>query len=151
MQLALAIKTAPRTFICGNGGSAANAIHIANDLIACGVRAHALTGDIATLTCIANDFSYEEIFAKQLRILADEDDLLLVLSGSGNSVNILRALLEARKMQMKTWAIIGNLNPVGKAASMAEHVLKKGSTIQLAEEAQLAFGHEIARWLKRNS
>ena len=57
MKLAKAIKKAKRVYICGNGGSAANAIHMANDLVACGIRAHSLTGEIASVTASANDIA----------------------------------------------------------------------------------------------
>jgi len=151
VQLALAIRQAKRIYLCGNGGSAANAIHIANDLIACGVKAFALPADVATLTAIANDFSYDEVFSRQLKTLAEKDDLLIVLSGSGRSKNILSALTEARRIGMKSWAILGNYEPRGPAAGMADQKILKGSNMQLAEEYQLSTGHEVMRWLKRNS
>ena len=89
-----------QVFICGNGGSAANAIHIANDLIygagACGlgekipgIKVEALSSNTGVLTCIANDTGYENIFSYQIDVKANQSDLLLVLSGSGNSANII--------------------------------------------------------------
>ena len=83
-------------FICGNGGSAANAIHMANDFV-CGIakdgigslKATALPANQSIITCIANDIGYEKIFSSQLEILASAGDILIVLSGSGNSKNIL--------------------------------------------------------------
>ena len=83
-------------FICGNGGSAGNAIHLANDFVygiaKCtggGLRATALSANPAVLTCLANDLDYESIYSEQLALLGNAEDLLLILSGSGNSGNVL--------------------------------------------------------------
>lgn len=141
-------RTAKRVFLCGNGGSAANAVHIANDLISVGIRAHALTADVATLTAIANDYSYAEIFSRQLKVLAEHGDLLVVLSGSGRSPNIIQAINAAVKVGMTTWAIFGAYNEDGQA--IADIVTREGDNMQAAEEYQLVWGHEIMRRLKDN-
>lgn len=148
MKLAKAIKKANRVFICGNGGSAANAIHIANDLISCGIKAQALTGDIATLTAIANDFSYTEIFSRQLKTLGSFGDLLVCLSGSGRSANILSALQAATEIGISSWAILGSYNVSMPAEALAKHVIKWGRDMQEAEEKQLYIGHRVMKWLK---
>jgi D-sedoheptulose 7-phosphate isomerase len=151
MDLAKAIKKARRTYLCGNGGSAANAIHIANDLVACGVRAEALTADVATLTAIANDESYEQVFARQIRTKGEKGDVLLVLSGSGQSKNVLQALSVARGMGMDTWAVVGNYGHAKGSIPHAEHIIRRGGNMQEAEEAQLRLGHEAMKWLKNAS
>lgn len=88
-------KDGRHLYICGNGGSAANAIHLANDYLygiskedGFGMRVTALTANPSVLTCLANDIAYDQIFSAQLKVLANPGDLLLVLSGSGNSPNI---------------------------------------------------------------
>ena len=103
-----------RVFIAGNGGSDANAQHLANDLLygvgggaLPGLRVQALSGNSAVTTCLANDLGYERIFAAQLETQADAGDLLLVLSGSGNSANIVAALACARERGMTSFAILG--------------------------------------------
>lgn len=146
MQLADAIRKAKRVYICGNGGSAANAIHIANDLIACGIKAHALTADVATLTAIANDYGFEHIFSRQLAVMGEPGDLLLALSGSGRSANIIQALEEADRLGMDTWALFGSYG--GQALLAAENTINIGATMQQAEEAQIMAGHEVMRCLK---
>jgi len=148
MRLLDAILKAKRVFLCGNGGSAANAIHIANDLISVGVKAQALTADIATLTAIANDYAYEEVFSRQLFVLAEKGDLLIVLSGSGNSKNILFALAAAEKLQMDSFAIIGNYGAKSGAEEMANDCLKMGRNMQEAEEQQVYLGHAAMRKIK---
>ena len=150
MELANVIRKAKRVYLIGNGGSAANAIHIANDLIACGIKAHALTADVATLTAIANDYSYEEIFARQLECLVDADDLLLALSGSGRSRNICRALQMAKRKGASTFAIVGAFNTEMPAEMLADYCIKVGQDMQEAEERQLSLGHEAMRCLKNS-
>jgi D-sedoheptulose 7-phosphate isomerase len=125
-------------------------MHIANDLISCGVKAQALTGDIATLTATANDFCYEDAFAIPLRTLGSADDLLIALSGSGRSPNILRAIAAAKDIGMKSFAIVGEFNQDCPAANVADDCLKWGKDMQDAEEKQLYLGHKAMRWLKNS-
>lgn len=148
MRLAEAIKNARKVLVCGNGGSAANAIHWCNDLLSVGIRAHALTADVSTITAIANDFGYGFIFERQLAVLGDKGDLLIALSGSGNSPNILRAIIKGQELGMKTWAIVGE--PGGKARGLADECTITGRSMQEAENAQLALGHEAMLWLRQN-
>lgn len=143
-------------FLCGNGGSAANAIHLANDFLypiskrhGSGLRVTALPANPATLTCIANDEGYEEIFATQLAVLARAGDVLVVLSGSGNSPNILRAIDQAKAMSLKTFAIVAYSGGRAKAmADVAIHVA--ADDMQIAEDMQLIVGHAIMQWLHSN-
>ena len=88
-------KNKKRIFLCGNGGSAGNAIHIANDFLYGVGRSNGIVFDVealpsnsAVLTCLANDSGYKNIFSKQLLAKGNKDDLLIILSGSGNSTNI---------------------------------------------------------------
>ena len=143
-------------FLCGNGGSAANAIHLANDFLypvsktrGSGIRVTALAANPATLSCIANDEGYEEIFAMQLAVLASAGDVLLVLSGSGNSPNILKVLEQAKTMSVKSYAIVGFTGGRAKAlADVSIHVA--GNDMQIAEDMQTIVGHAIMKWLHRN-
>lgn len=146
-----------QVFICGNGGSAANALHIANDLFygkaakktGKGIRAHALPANQSVVTCLANDVSYEEIFSRQLSVLGNPGDLLLVLSGSGNSANIVKALETAKKMGMKTYAILGYSG--GKCLGLADVPLHFAvHDMQISEDIQLIVGHMIMQWLCEN-
>ena len=150
MKLARAIKKAKRVYICGNGGSAANALHIANDLISCGIKAQALTGDIATLTAVANDVDYTSVFSRQLEVCGENGDLLLALSGSGRSPNILRAIGVAKEKGMATFAVVGGFSVDCPAAILADDCIKWGKDMQDAEEKQLYLGHKAMRWLKNS-
>src|SRR5262245_9922037 len=101
-------------YLCGNGGSAGNAMHLANDFVygiakdkGAGMRAHALPANSSVVTCLANDLDYSEIFAAQLKVFGRPGDLLLALSGSGNSPNIVSAIAAAKKLGMGTYAVLG--------------------------------------------
>ncbi len=103
-----------RIFVCGNGGSAATASHMANDLgkgasygRTLRFRALALTDCVPWLTALANDASYSEVFAEQLRNFAEPGDLLIAISGSGNSPNVLRAVEVARQIGLRTAGLTG--------------------------------------------
>ena len=145
-----------QVFFCGNGGSAGNAIHLANDFIygiskrhGSGLRAHALPANSAVLTCLANDTGYDEIYAKQLAVQGMTGDVLVVLSGSGNSPNILRALEEARLIGMTSFAVLGYGG--GKAKDMADCAIHFAvDDMQIAEDLQLVVGHMVMQWLHAN-
>lgn len=140
-----------QVFLCGNGGSAANALHMANDFCAAmfkgtreAIRANALPANVGVVSCIGNDISYEQIFSQQLRVLAEPGDLLIALSGSGNSPNILAALKEARALGVHSTAILGFDG--GKALSMCDlPVHFPIQDMQIVEDLQLVVGHMIMR------
>lgn len=98
---------------CGNGGSAADAQHFSAELLnrfeieRPGLPAIALTTDTSTLTSIANDYSYNEIFSKQVRALGKSGDILLAISTSGNSPNVVEAMKAAREREMSIVALTG--------------------------------------------
>ena len=119
-------------FLCGNGGSAATASHMANDLgkgasygRAQRFRVVALTDNIPWMTALANDVSYEAIFAEQLRNLGQSGDVLFAISGSGNSQNVLNAVEVAREKGMKTIGWTGFDG--GKLAGMVDLAIVAGS------------------------
>lgn len=151
MELAKSISTAKRVYLIGNGGSAANAMHIANDLFSVGIKAEALT-NVATITAIANDYSYEEVFSRQIRIVGEPGDLLIALSGSGRSPNIIAGIAAAEEIGMETWAIVGMFSkPMPAAALIAKSYICKGVDMQDAENIQLEIGHDVLRWLRRSA
>jgi D-sedoheptulose 7-phosphate isomerase len=149
-------RTGQQVFICGNGGSAGNAIHLANDLLygisktrGSGLRVNALSANASVLTCLANDVGYEEVFSFQLAVQARAGDLLIALSGSGNSANIVKALEQARAMDMRTYAIVGYTG--GQAKKLADVPIHFGvNDMQIAEDMQLIVGHMIMQWLSMN-
>jgi D-sedoheptulose 7-phosphate isomerase len=142
-----------QVFLCGNGGSAANSIHLANDLLygvsrtlGSGLRVSALPANSSVLTCLANDIGYDAIFSAQLAVQASRGDMLIVLSGSGNSPNILKALEQAKSMGVKTYAILGYTG--GKAKAMADVPIHFAvDDMQISEDLQLVVGHMLMQYL----
>lgn len=145
-----------RVFICGNGGSAGNAIHLENDFLygiaktlGGGLRVSALTANAAVITCLANDVGYDSIFSEQLAVQASQGDLLIALSGSGNSPNILKVLQQAKIMGVKSYAILGFSGGLSKdLADVAIHF--PVDDMQIAEDMQLVVGHMLMQWLHAN-
>lgn len=146
-------KTRKQVFFCGNGGSAGNAVHLANDFLyalskvpGCGIRAHALPSNPAVLTCLANDEGYDSIFSIQLSVMANPGDILVCLSGSGNSPNVLRALDEAGRIGMKSYAVVGFSG--GKAKALADRPIHfEVEDMQISEDVQLIIGHMLTQYL----
>ena len=159
-ELLKAWENNQNVYICGNGGSGANAIHMANDFIygigACGegqkipgLKVEALTANTGVLTCLANDNGYENVFSYQLKVKGSKNDLLIALSGSGNSQNIVNALYAAKDIGMKSFAIIAYSG--GKCLELADipiHI--KIDDMQIAEDTQLIIGHICMQWLNKN-
>ena len=147
-------------YICGNGGSAANAIHMANDfhygIGACGagprlpgLRVEALPANTGIITCLANDTGYDNIYAHQLEVKARKNDVLIVLSGSGNSTNVVHALDRAKKLGMKSFAILAFSG--GRCLELADVAMHfKINDMQIAEDTQLVVGHLCMQWLNTN-
>jgi len=145
-----------QVFLCGNGGSAANAIHLANDLLygvdkaaGQGLRVTALPANAAVLTCLANDIAYEDIFAQQLAVLAQPEDVLIAFSGSGNSPNIVRALIRARQLGLTSFAVLGFTG--GRALELADHpIYFPVHDMQVAEDLQMMIGHMVMQQLSQS-
>jgi len=112
--MAASLKAGGKILACGNGGSAADAQHFAAELVNRFERERAplaglaLTTDSSALTSIANDYSYEQVFEKQLRALGRRGDVLLAISTSGNSASVVAAVRAARELGLRTVALTGN-------------------------------------------
>lgn len=140
-------KNGGTVYTFGNGGSAADAQHIADELL-CMLRAdnnfdfrfplpaHALTTDNAVITAIANDIGFDHIFSRQLEALAKSGDLVIGISTSGNSKNVVNAVKLAKKRNIQTIAMTGNNG--GKLAKIADIVIK----IPAEDIAHIQEGHE---------
>jgi len=143
-------------YLCGNGGSAGNATHLANDFLygvanetGKGLKVHAFPANSSVITCLANDLGYESIYSEQIAVYCEEGDLLIVLSGSGNSPNIIKALEQAKYKGVTTCAILGFSG--GKAKSIADIVIHiPVDDMQIAEDLQLVIGHMLMKWLRKN-
>ena len=152
--LDVALDERKQVFLAGNGGSAATASHMANDLMlgvakagSQGIRAIALSDGIPTITAIANDEGYDEIFASQLSVLGQPGDLLILISGSGNSPNVLRAAEVASNKGMETIGFLGKGG--GKLASMVDiPVTVPSNDYGHVEDVHMAFDHLITSFFR---
>src|ERR1043165_2673138 len=148
-QLILAtLKRGGKLLICGNGGCAAEAAHFATELVGRYARtrrslpAVALSSDGSLLSCIGNDFGYEQVFSRQIAGLAKPGDLVVGLTSSGNSANILAALREAQRLGLESIAFLGRGG--GKARGLATcDLIMPGTSGAAAQEAHLFLIHHF--------
>jgi D-sedoheptulose 7-phosphate isomerase len=141
-----AMKNGRKLMVCGNGGSAADAQHLVAEFVSRltvdrpALRAIALTTDTSILTAIGNDYSYDNVFERQIEALAMPGDVLLAISTSGNSKNCVKALALAKKMDVRTIAYTGNSG--GAMAALAEiNVIIPSDTTMNIQESHLALEH----------
>jgi D-sedoheptulose 7-phosphate isomerase len=154
-ELFRAWKEGRHVYICGNGGSAANAIHWANDMLYViaksggpGMRILALPANTSVMTCLANDIGYDQVFSAQLATFGKKGDVLIALSGSGNSPNIVRALKQAAELEMKSFALLGFSG--GACKELADVVIHFAiDDMQIVEDLQLVVCHMLAQALAK--
>ena len=154
----LIIRTAKENksiFWCGNGGSAADSQHMAAELMG-GLRSHdrrpiksiALTTDSSFITAWSNDTSYDEIFSRQLDALGESGDLIVGISTSGNSKNVIEALMLAKKKNIKSIVLTGKSG--GRIAKMGDCVIKVPSDdTQRIQEAHLLIEHILCESVEK--
>jgi D-sedoheptulose 7-phosphate isomerase len=140
------LREGHKLLLCGNGGSAADAQHIAAELVGRYERqrrawpAIALTTDTSALTALGNDYGYAEIFARQVEALAQPGDLLLAISTSGDSPNVLKAVERARERGCRTIALTGAGG--GRLASSCDQsIVIPSSRTSRVQEAHITIGH----------
>ena len=149
-----AYKTGGKVVLFGNGGSAADAQHIACELVGrLGVKrqafpAIALTTNTSTLTAVANDYGYEAVFSRQIEALVNEKDVVVGISTSGNSPNVVEAMKMAKIKGAKTIGLTGGNG--GKLAEVADLVLivPSDSTLRI-QEAHITIGHIVCELVEK--
>jgi D-sedoheptulose 7-phosphate isomerase len=141
-----AMKAGRKLMVCGNGGSAADAQHLVAEFVSRltvdrpALRAIALTTDTSILTAIGNDYSYDNVFERQVEALGIGGDVLLAISTSGNSKNCVKALKRAKAMGIHTMAFTGNRG--GAMSALAEiNVIIPSDTTMNIQESHLALEH----------
>lgn len=147
-MLVSALRAGGKVMFCGNGGSAADAQHLAAELMGRflvdrgPLPALALTVDTSALTAIGNDYAYDEVFARQLRGLGRPGDVLVAISTSGNSANVLKAIAAARDMGVATLGLGGGMG--GRMASSCDLCLCVPATrTDHIQEMHIAVGHML--------
>jgi D-sedoheptulose 7-phosphate isomerase len=148
-----ALKNENTIFWCGNGGSAAESSHLAVELIGRfknnrrSLPSLSLNADTSAITCIANDFGYDEIFARQLEGLGKKGDVLVVLSSSGKSENILRVLRKAKEMNITSIALLGKGGGQAVFVSDFSIVIESEETARI-QEMHLLIGHTFCEYVE---
>ncbi len=144
--IAKALQNGNVVFTCGNGGSAADAQHIAGELVGRfrqkvrGYKASALTTNSSIVTALANDFSFDEIFSRQIESRGQAGDVLLALSTSGGSPNVVRAAEAAKTLRMHAFAFSGKGG--GRLAEVAElAVIVPHNDFARIQEVHMTLGH----------
>jgi D-sedoheptulose 7-phosphate isomerase len=153
-QLAWTLGQGGRLLVAGNGGSAAEAQHLAAELVGrlrderTPLSAVALTADSSAVTAISNDYGYEQVFARQVRAHGRPDDILVVLSTSGRSANLLTAVEVAREIGMRTWAFTGpGPNPLADLCD--EALCCPADDSQVVQELHLISVHLLCEYVDR--
>lgn len=147
-------KNGGELFVCGNGGSAADAQHIATEFVSRfykerpGLNAEALSVNTSTITAIGNDYSFERIFVRQLEAKAKKGDMVMGISTSGRSKDVVEALEYAKENGIKTVLLTGN-NAAPEINGYAEHIIRVPSLITpRVQEAHIFIGHVIAEYVE---
>ena len=140
------LRDGGKLLICGNGGSAAEASHFATELVGRfdlsrrSLPAVALSADGSLVTCIGNDYGFEQAFARQISGLARPGDLVVVLSSSGKSANVVAALREARRLGLKSLAFLGRGGGAAKGIATCDLIVP-GDSGAAAQESHLFLIH----------
>ena len=149
-----AMKSGKKLMVCGNGGSAADAQHLVAEFVSRltvdrpALRAVALTTDTSILTAIGNDYSYDNVFERQVEALGNPGDVLLAISTSGNSKNCVKALKLARTMQIHTVSYTGNGGGAMRELSDINVIVPSDTTMNI-QESHLALEHIFCMVVER--
>ena len=154
--IAASLKAGGKLMLCGNGGSAGDSQHLAAEFVAtldhrrprAGLAALALTTDTSFLTAYANDFGFEGVFKRQVETLGNTGDVLVALSTSGNSANVIAACIAAREAGIRVVAMTGDGG--GRMVEHADILLAVPSTVTMhIQESHIALGHVITLAVER--
>ena len=150
-----AFKTGKKVLLFGNGGSAADAQHLAAELVGrfkkerAPLAAIALNSNTSVITAISNDYRFEDIFAKQIEALAIKDDVVIGITTSGNSANIIKALKVAKSKKTKTISLLGSGGGKLKGFADVEIIVPSWDTPRI-QEAQITIGHIICELVEES-
>ena len=152
--LVAALRRGNRVLLCGNGGSAADSQHIAAELVGrfrrerAALPAIALTTDTSILTALANDYSYEDVFARQVEALGREGDVVIGISTSGNSPNVLKALRTAKERGMASIGLAGETG--GALQHVADVCFRAPSrSTSRIQETHITVGHSLCEMIEQ--
>lgn len=153
VRISESLASGGKLLLCGNGGSACDAQHLAAEFVGRFLKnrrafaAIALNTDVAALTAIGNDFGFEQIFARQIEALGQEGDMLIAISTSGNSPNVLRAVEEARRKELYVIGLTGGTGgQLALAANLA--LVVPSTTTARVQEMHILLGHAICQYVE---
>ncbi len=152
--IAQSIASGSTIFWCGNGGSASDSLHLSAELVGRfknnrkPLRSITLNSDVAVLTCISNDFEYADIFSRQIEGLADQNDVLVGISTSGKSANIINAFKKANDINVKTIALLGKGGGDLISISQKSILVPSYSTARI-QECHIMIGHIICEIIEK--
>lgn len=148
------LKMGGTIFWCGNGGSAADSMHLSAELIGrfkknrIPLKSISLSSNPSTITCISNDFGYESLFSRQIQALGKKDDILVVISTSGNSKNIIKAINQAKINKLKVISFLGNKGGKCKGKGYLDLIVNSNSTARI-QESHIMIGHIICELIEK--
>ncbi len=149
------LRSGHKLLVCGNGGSAADAAHLATEFV-CRYQhdrrpypAIAFTDAGSTLTAIGNDYDYDQSFARQVRAFGQKGDVLIVLSTSGNSRNVVLALAEAKRLEVDSIALLGRDGGACKGMATVELIVRDDVTARIQEAHKLLY-HTVCEMVERD-
>ena len=149
------LKKEGTIFWCGNGGSASDSQHLAAELVGRfekdrpPLKSIALNTDTSIMTAISNDYSYDLVFKRQLEVLGNKKDLLIAISTSGNSKNIIKVLEEAKKKKLYSVALLGKNGGEAKNIADLSIIIPSQSTARI-QEMHILIGHLICSFVEKN-
>ena len=154
LEVAKRLKDGKKLLLCGNGGSAADAQHIAGELVGRfqlerkPLPAVALTTDTSVITAVANDYSFEEVFERQVDALGEREDVLIPISTSGNSENVVRAVKKAREKGLFTVGFLGKDGGALKSLCHRSLIVRSNSTPRI-QEVHITLGHVLCDFVEK--
>jgi D-sedoheptulose 7-phosphate isomerase len=147
-------KNGGKVILCGNGGSASDALHIAGELVGRfnlerkSLSAIVLNADVATMTAIANDYGYDEVFSRQIEGHMTNNDILIGFSTSGNSENVYKAIIKAKEIGGKTIGMLGNNG--GKIKNIVDiPIIIPSDVTARIQECHITIGHIICEIVEK--
>ena len=141
-------------FWCGNGGSASDSMHLSAELVGRfkkkrkSFKSISLTSDPASLTCISNDFGYSNVFSRQIEGLGTKGDVLVAITTSGNSRNVLKAIHQAKKKGLSVISFLGNNGGLCRGKSDLDLIIKSKSTARI-QEMHILLGHLLCELIEK--
>lgn len=148
LLLTKSIRKGGKIIFCGNGGSAADSQHLASEFTGRFIKDRepiasiSLTTDTSALTCISNDYSYEQVFARQLKAIGKEGDVFVGISTSGNSNNIIEAIKTAKEIGITTISLLGNDGGAMKDLGDLSIIIPNNVTARI-QEMHILVGHTL--------